>query len=201
MVVYIKESFPKQFVELEQELDASLYSNIGITFADYESGMWVKLSESQKEFYVNNPNATVQEVWNTQLNNEIPYISELDKAKEDAIHTITLYDLSNAVNAFILNNVIKTWFSVEQRLNYKQSIEAAKILKEDQLEFLIEGMVMSVSISNAEYMLAQIQRYADKCFMVTEQHKANIKALTSIEDINNYDYTIGYPEMLKFELS
>lgn len=201
MVVYIKEGFLKQFVELEYELDSNLYSNIGITFADYESGMWVKLSESQKEFYLNNPNATVQEVWNTQLNSEEAQVNDLDKAKEDIIRTIELYDLSNAVNAFILNNVIKTWFSVEQRLNYKQSIESAKILKEDQLEFLIEGMVISISIDAAEYMLAQIQRYADKCYMVTEQHKANVKALTSIEDINNYDYTIGYPDMLKFELS
>lgn len=201
MVVYIKEGFLKQFVELEQELDSNLYSNIGITFADYESGMWVKLSESQKEFYLNNPNATVQEVWNTQLNSEEAQVNDLDKAKEDIIRTIELYDLSNAVNAFILNNVIKTWFSVEQRLNYKQSIESAKILKEDQLEFLIEGMVISISIDAAEYMLAQIQRYADKCYMVTEQHKANVKALTNIEDVNNYDYTIGYPDMLKFELS
>ncbi len=201
MVVYIKEGFLKQFVELEQELDSNLYSNIGITFADYESGMWVKLSESQKEFYLNNPNATVQEVWNTQLNSEEAQVNDLDKAKEDTIHTIELYDLSNAVNAFILNNVIKTWFSVEQRLNYKQSIESAKILKEDQLEFLIEGMVISISIDAAEYMLAQIQRYADKCYMVTEQHKANVKTLTNIEDVNNYDYTIGYPDMLKFELS
>ena len=201
MVVYIKKSFPKKFVKLEQELDSNLYSNIGITFTDYELGSWVKLSEQQTEFYLEHPEASVEEVWNTQMQNDnYQGLDTLEQAKQDAIRTITLYDLSNAVNAFTLNGVIKTWFTVEQRLNYKQSVEAAKLLGEDTLEFLVEGLPFSISVTNAEYMLAQIQRYADKCFIVTEQHKANIKALTSIEEIDNYDYTQGYPNMLSFEL-
>ena len=201
MVVYIKKSVPKKFVVLEQELDKELYSNIGITFTDYELGFWVKLSDSQKDFYLKNPTANVEEVWNTQLHEEL--VTELDKleqSKKDAIHTICLYDLSNAVNGFILNDSIKTWFTVEQRLNYKQSIEAAKLLGEETLEFLVEGKLFTVSVNDAEYMLAQIQRYADKCYLVTETHKANINSLNTIEDIDNYDYMIGYPEMLKFEL-
>lgn len=201
MVVYIKKSVPKQFVKLEQELDPKLYSNIGITFTDYEQGQWVKLSKAQTDFYLQNPKASVKEVWDTKLEDENPELSELERAQRDAINTIVLYDLSNAVNSFILNNQIETWFSVEQRLNYKQSVEAAKLLGEDTLEFLVEGMPFSISINNAEYMLAQIQRYADKCFMVTEQHKFNIKSLTDIEEINNYNYTVGYPEKLKFELA
>lgn len=201
MVVYIKKSFPKKFVKLEQELDSNLYSNIGVTFTDYELGSWVKLSQQQTEFYLANPEASVEEVWNTKLkDSEEINIDLLEQAKQDAINTIVLYDLSNAVNAFILNGSIKTWFTVEQRLNYKQSVEAAKLLGEDTLEFLVEGLSFSISITDAEYMLAQIQRYADKCFIVTEQHKANIKALTSIEEIDNYDYTQGYPNMLSFEL-
>lgn len=201
MVVYIKKSFPKKFVKLEQELDSNLYSNIGITFTDYELGSWVKLSEQQTEFYLEHPEASVEEVWNIQMQNDnYQGLDALEQAKQDAIRTIALYDLSNAVNAFTLNGVIKTWFTVEQRLNYKQSVEAAKLLGEDTLEFLVEGLPFSISVTNAEYMLAQIQRYADKCFIVTEQHKANIKALTSIEEIDNYDYTQGYPNMLSFEL-
>lgn len=201
MVVYIKNNLPKKFIKLEQELDSNLYSNIGVTFTDYELGSWVKLSQQQTEFYLANPEASVEEVWNTKLNNSKEINIDLIKqAKQDIIDTIILYDKSTAVNAFILNNTIKTWFTVEQRLNYKQSVEAAKLLGEDTLEFLVEGMSFTVSVVNAEYMLAQIQRYADKCFIVTEQHKTNVKNLSSIEEINNYNYTIGYPEMLKFEL-
>ncbi len=201
MVVYIKKNVPKKFVVLEQELDNELYSNIGITFTDYELGFWVKLSKSQQEFYLSHPSASVEEVWNTCMHDEtITEIDMLEQAKKDAIHTIQLYDLSNAVNGFILNDSITTWFTVEQRLNYKQSIEAAKILKESTLEFLVEGTLFTISINDAEYMLAQIQRYADRCYIVTESHKANIKAMNSIDEIASYDYTAGYPEMLKFSL-
>jgi hypothetical protein len=78
----------------------------------------------------------------------------LNSAKEDAIKTIELYDVSTAVNGFILNNTIRTWFTVEQRLNYKQSVEAAKLLGESSLDFLVEGMPFTISVTNAEYMLA-----------------------------------------------
>ena len=49
-------------------------------------------------------------------------------------------------------------------------------------------------------MLAAIQLYADQCFIKTKQHEAAIKALATIEDINNYDYTVGYPTKLNFTL-
>lgn len=200
MIVYIKKSCPKKFVVLDQELDNNLYSDIGITFTDYELGCWVKLSNEQVKFYEKHPDASVEEVWSLTLQEDPSINKTLNSVKEDAIKTIELYDLSTSVNGFILNNTIRTWFTVEQRLNYKQSVEAAKLLGEDSLDFLVEGMPFTVSVTNAEYMLAQIQRYADKCFIVTAQHKANINNMTSIEEIEAYDYTIGYPEMLKFEL-
>ena len=84
----------------------------------------------------------------------IPVIGDLEQAKNDMLNTIDMYDKSTAVNGFIVNGVITTWFTVEQRLNYKQSVEAAKLLGEDTLMFLVEGQVLSVSVTAAEYMLA-----------------------------------------------
>lgn len=200
MIMYIKQDAANQFVTFDSELNSSLYSNIGDTFQDYLSGMWVKLSEEQINFYNNNPNASVKEVWDMQLNPMPSEQDELEQLKRDAIKTIVLYDTSDAVNAFTINNTVKAWFTVEQRLNYKQSIEAAKLLGETNLEFLLNGFAFTITIDRAEYMLAQIQRYADKCYLITEQHKSNIKNLNTREDIISYDFTSGYPEMLNFEL-
>ena len=49
-------------------------------------------------------------------------------------------------------------------------------------------------------MLAQIQLYADQCFIVTKQHKAAVEALDSIEAVDNYDVTAGYPTKLTFNV-
>lgn len=48
--------------------------------------------------------------------------------------------------------------------------------------------------------LAQIQLYADRCYIVTETHKSNVNALKTIEEVDNYDITSGYPEKLNFNI-
>jgi len=48
--------------------------------------------------------------------------------------------------------------------------------------------------------LAQIQIYADRCYIVTETHKAEVNALEAIDDVDNYDITSGYPEKLTFTI-
>lgn len=199
MVTYIKKNIPNNYVIMENELDKTLHNDVGTTYEAYLNNWWVLLNEEQVKFHELNPDASIEEVINMELK-IVPSIDPLVEAKNKIIGDIKQYDRSDNVNSFILNGVIKAWFSVQERLNYKQSVEAAKLLGEETLDFLVNGMPFSVTVVQAEYMLAQIQRYADKCYMVTEQHKANVNALTTVEEVNAYDYTKGYPEMLKFEL-
>lgn len=199
MVTYIKKNIPNNYVIMENELDKTLHNNVGTTYEAYLNNWWVLLNEEQVKFHELNPDASIEEVINMELK-IVPSIDPLVEAKNKVIGDIKQYDRSDNVNSFILNGVIKAWFSVQERLNYKQSVEAAKLLGEETLDFLVNGMPFSVTVVQAEYMLAQIQRYADKCYMVTEQHKANVNTLTTVEEVNAYDYTQGYPEMLKFEL-
>lgn len=199
MVTYIKKNIPNNYVIMENELDKTLHNDVGTTYEAYLNNWWVLLNEEQVKFHELNPGASIEEVINMELK-IVPSIDPLVEAKNKVIGDIKQYDRSDNVNSFILNGVIKAWFSVQERLNYKQSVEAAKLLGEETLDFLVNGMPFSVTVVQAEYMLAQIQRYADKCYMVTEQHKANVNALTTVEEVNTYDYTQGYPEMLKFEL-
>lgn len=199
MVTYIKKNIPDNYVIMENELDKTLHNNVGTTYEAYLNNWWVLLNEEQVKFHELNPDASIEEVINMELK-VVVSPDPLIEAKNKVLSDIKQYDTSDSVNSFIINDVIKAWFSVQERLNYKQSVEAAKLLGEEILDFLVNGIPFSISVINAEYMLAQIQRYADKCYMVTEQHKANVNALTTVEEVESYDYTQGYPEMLKFEL-
>jgi hypothetical protein len=105
------------------------------------------------------------------------------------------------VDSFIVNDQITTWFTVQERLNYKQSIEAAKLLNIQALSFYIGDIKMDIAPDIAEQMLAMIQLYADQCFMVTKMHTLNVEKLSTIEEIDSYDYKSGYPERLNFILS
>lgn len=47
-------------------------------------------------------------------------------------------------------------------------------------------------------MLNAIELYASACYDNTQMHIAYIKSMEDIETIKSYDYTIGYPEKLRF---
>lgn len=199
MYVYANKNIKGNYAIFDKKLDKNLYNNIGTTYAHYQSGWWVELNDVQLRIHEEYPNASVQEVLEMKLKDK-PVVDKFAEAKNNKLREIQAYDQSKEVNGFVVNNIITTWLTVQERLNYKQSVEAAKLLGEETLDFLIEGMPFNISIEQAEYMLAMIQRYADKCFIVTEQHKANVNAMTLVEQIESYDHKEGYPEMLKFEL-
>lgn len=185
MVTYVNKNIPGNYVVMEKELDSALHNNVGNSYDHYLAGWWVLLSDGQLKFRELNPNASVEEVINMTMK-VVPVPDPLVESKNSVLGKIKAYNTSDKVDNFTINGVVNAWFSVQERLNYKQSVEAAKLLGEEVLDFLVNGMPFSVSVANAEYMLAQIQRYADKCFMVTEKHKANVNALTSVEEVNAY---------------
>lgn len=111
---------------------------------------------------------------------------------------INAYDRSNNVNSFTINGTIEGWFTPEQRSNYKSSIDAAKILGVESLQFFIGDLLLNITPTQAELMLAQIQLYADQCYIVTKEHQIAVEQLETVEAVENYDHTAGYPTRLNF---
>ena len=196
--IYIKYDVPKHYITLEEELTEELFTNLGSTYEDYLDNKWVKLSEEQMAFKDANPNASIKEIWNMELQ-PIP-IQTLAEYKNNKIIEITMYDQSTEVNSFTINSALTAWFTAAERSNYKSSIEAAKLLRQNTLAFFVGDMLLQVPTTEAEYMLAQIQLYADRCFLVTKNHKVNVMNLETIEEVESYDYTRDYPEKLNFDL-
>lgn len=197
--VYIKQSIAKHFVDFAEPLKEEEYDNIGITWDDYLANKWVRLDDEQKEFLETHPTASVKEVWDMEMSQ--PSQNQLAKAKRELERRIDRYDKSNEVNGFTVNNTIEGWFTPEERSDYRSSIDAAKTLNIETLSFYVGDIPLTVTTQQADYMLAQIQLYANACFMVTKQHKITVKGLTTIEEVNAYDYTIGYPDKLNFDVS
>ena len=195
---YIKKSVPKHYVELSQKLSDAEFNNIGSSFDDYLNDKWVLLSKKQVEFHKENPSASVKEVFDMQIV-RVEHERSLQDAKQEMITQIYRHDASDAVNSFSIAG-IDAWFSVQERLNYKQSVEAAKLLGVDELNFFVGNQELSVSTAKAEQMLAALQLYADECFLVTKRHVLAVENLNSIEDVDGYDFTVGYPNKPVFTL-
>ena len=199
MYTYVKRNIPRHYVTLENKLNPNLYSNIGSTYQDYLYNKYVLLTDEQVAFHNEYPEATVEEVFNLVINDNSEPARTLEIAKKEMLQKIDSHDASDEVNGFLING-IKAWFTVQERNNYKASIDSAKLLGIESLSFFIGDHLLTITPEMAEHMLAAIQLYADQCFIVTKQHKLKVESLESIEEVDLYDYYAGYPKMLEFEL-
>lgn len=199
MYTYVKRNIPRHYVTLENKLNPNLYSNIGSTYQDYLYNKYVLLTDEQVAFHNEYPEATVEEVFNLAINDNSEPDRTLEVAKKEMLQKIDSHDASDEVNGFLING-IKAWFTVQERNNYKASIDSAKLLGIESLSFFIGDHLLTITPEMAEHMLAAIQLYADQCFIVTKQHKLKVESLESIEEVDLYDYYAGYPKMLEFEL-
>lgn len=198
MITYIKKQTKTGFITLGMELP-SYTKNVGTTFDDYLEGKWVKLSEEQVNYRSSHPTASVEDVWNMGAATQKAVERSLDFAKAEKQMRLQDYDRSEEVNSFAVNGS-NAWLTIEERLNYKESVNAARLLGKSDVSFYLGDQLLTIGCDEAQLLLAQIQDYADKCFIATKQHSLAIQALESVDAVDGYDFTTGYPERLTFNI-
>ena len=127
----------------------------------------------------------------------------LQTAKQLKIAEIDAYDKSSAVNGFYLNGMLIPWSkddpsspNVDKRMGLRQNIADKVALGEENISIWMKGMSFTMPCAQAEMLMRSIENYADECFNVTAAHKKAVSELTSIEEVEKYDITAGYPAQL-----
>lgn len=123
----------------------------------------------------------------------------LQRAKSAKIAELEAYDASDAVNSFSVDSK-DMWVPADKRAVLRTSIEAYKALGAESITKVWEGQEYTFPITAWDTMLNQVEVYASECFNQTQRHKAAIEALGTVEDVEGYDFTEGYPERLRFEV-
>lgn len=121
----------------------------------------------------------------------------LQRAKSAKIAELEAYDASEAVNSFSVNGKVM-WLDAQTRQQLRISLDAMQQAGRETVTKWFDGEQYTYPIDVWYYMLAQVEVYASDALNVTEAHKAAINALTTVEDVESYDYTTGYPEKLSF---
>ena len=119
-------------------------------------------------------------------------IAELKKLKIDEI---TKYDTSSNVNVFSLNGV-DVWLDRDTRVGLMNSTTIAKNMGQENTILWLGTVKITVKCDQAIQLLSALEMYALSCFNKTAEHKKNVEALSTINEIVSYDYTVGYPEKL-----
>lgn len=120
----------------------------------------------------------------------------IENLKEQKIAEITDYDTSSNVNVFSLNGV-DVWLDRDTRVSLMNSTTIAKNMGQEDTTLWLGTVKIVVKCDQAIQLLSALEMYALGCFNKTAEHKKNVEALTSINEIISYDYTTGYPEKLK----
>ena len=123
----------------------------------------------------------------------------LQRAKDAKLAELEAYDSSDAINSFNVGG-LDLWVPADKRAVLRTSIEAYKALGAESITKVWEGEEYTFPITAWDTMLNQVEVYASECFNQTQRHKAAIEALESVEEVEGYDFTEGYPERLRFEV-
>lgn len=120
---------------------------------------------------------------------------KLEAAKQRKVAEIAAYDTSNAVNGFMLNGQT-VWLDKATRVGLMNSTTIAKAMGNATTTLWLGDMRIEVGCDKAIQLLSALEMYALECFNVTAAHKKAVSALESVEDVEAFDVTEGYPDRL-----
>lgn len=121
-------------------------------------------------------------------------------AQKMVLAEIEKHDTSPSVNGFMLNG-LRVWLNKDTRVGLMNSTSIAKAMGKTTTTLWFGGMQIEVNCDKAIGLLSALEMYALECFNVTAAHKKAVAELNTVEEVFGYDYTKGYPEQLKMEVS
>lgn len=125
--------------------------------------------------------------------------AELAYVVSKKVEEITAYDKSDKVNGFILNGLL-VWLDKATRVGLMNSTNIAKATGQQTTTLWLKGIKLVVDCDKAIQLLSALEMYALECFNVTASHKAAVNELTTIEEVEAYDYKADYPKMLEMSV-
>lgn len=122
-----------------------------------------------------------------------PHERTLSDAKKEKLAALNAFDQGPEVLSFSFGGH-SMWLNPQQRTNYLMTLDAAEEVGLTTVPF--NGQ--QVSISDARAILKAVALYAMQTMATTDAHAAAIRSLQTIEAVDAYDFTVGYPEKLTF---
>ena len=118
-----------------------------------------------------------------------------EKAREDKLAEIDAYDGSTYVNIFYLAGQ-PLWLDAQTRQTLRISIESYQAMGIESVTKWFNDQQYTFPTMAWLQMLVALEVYAAEALNVTEMHRSAVRHLETREEIETYDITIGYPEIL-----
>ena len=120
-----------------------------------------------------------------------------NKAKKFKMDEVIRYDSSRDVNEFYIQGM-PVWLDKATRSGLMLRFNSELALKKENTTLWYEGYSFTLPLNTAMQMLYALEVYASECYDNTQLHLANIEKIETIEELDAYDYRVGYPEKIRF---
>lgn len=132
-----------------------------------------------------------------ELSEEKKAKAALVRARHQLRNSIISYDSSDEVNAFYIQGK-KVWLDKATRAGLMLRFQAEQAMGNEYTTLWYGVNQYELPLLGAFQMLYALEVYASQCYDNTQMHLAAIQGLSEIEEVESYDYTTGYPEILRF---
>lgn len=141
----------------------------------------------------------IEDGWTEYVTSATGILEErLDYVKQRAISNITQYDSSQEVNQFYVHGM-RMWIDKATRVGLMLRFNAEIGVGKTETTLWYDGIGFPMKLTDAVSMLYAVELYASACYDKTQEHIANVSKLETIAEVKAYDYTVGYPEPLRFD--
>lgn len=164
---------------------------------------YTEVSRDEYEAYVKEHAAEHVGEGSSSATEETPEPPHLVPTLSDAIAgkvaEINAYDTSTSVNGFKLNGN-EFWLDKATRVGLMNSTEITKAAGQETTDLWMDDVKLTIPCDTVIKLLSAIELYALECFNTTARHKAEVRKLKTVEEVEKYDIKEGYPKQLEINL-
>lgn len=136
--------------------------------------------------------------WELYTTPELTDEERFEQEKLNLQNEIYNYDTSAEVNIFYMNGM-PMWLDKSTRAGLMLRLQAEEMIGKENTTLWYDVYQFTIPLPTAKQLLYLIEAYASACYDNTQMHLAAVKKLTTMVEIERYDYTTGYPEKLRFD--
>lgn len=120
--------------------------------------------------------------------------SLLASAREKCLADVNEYgNSSEGTDKFYLNGKQK-WIDFDLRSRVRIGNENLRLVGRDMTTLWLGSDCYTMTIDQCQLLIAQIDAYGKDCYNVTAQKMEEVRNLTTLQELVEYDVTAGYPE-------
>lgn len=143
-----------------------------------------------------------------EYNEPISEISDaqlLENVRRGKLLQLHSYDSSKNVNSCTIkfgNQTLEYWADKHERDSLKNAVRDCIEMGRETYRLDLRDLKVSITVKCSQLLklLSALEVYAVDCYNMTTDHEYAIKNCLNQQEIVEYDYTVGYPEKLEFNL-